>query len=91
MKASTDNQFWCVCECGMVRVELLTDENGEPFEEKEVAFSMYKIATHVWPMPWWTRIKAAWLALRGELWSVEMILSQEEALRLRDNLTGLCK
>ena len=85
-----DSQFWCTCECGMVRVELLTDPNtGEPFEDLEISFSMYKTAHHQWPMPWRTRIKAAWLALRGELWADELILTHREACRFRDNLTDI--
>ena len=82
-----DNQFWCECDCGMVRVELWTDDDtGLP--RPETAFTIYKRACRL-PLSWRDRLKHAWMAIRGDLWRSELLLDPQETVRLRDYLSEL--
>ena len=82
-----DNQFWCHCDCGMVRAELWTDDDtGLPMPE--TVFTMYKTACRL-PLSWSDRIKQAWAAMRGDLWRSEILLDPGETVRLRDYLSEL--
>ena len=85
--STRDNQFWCHCDCGMVRVELSADDDtGLPMPE--TVFTMYKRAFRL-PLSWRDRLKAAWTALRGDLWRSELLLDPKETVRLRDYLSEL--
>ncbi|HUX19350.1 MAG TPA: hypothetical protein VMV63_09225 [Acidithiobacillus sp.] len=82
-----DNQFWCHCDCGMVRVELWTDDDTGP-PMPETVFTMYKTACRL-PLSWRDRLKQAWAAMRGELWRSGLLLDPQETVRLRDYLSEL--
>ena len=87
--STRDNQFWCECDCGMVRVELWTDDDtGLP--RPETAFTIYKRACRL-PLSWRDRLKHAWMAIRGDLWRSELLLDPQETVRLRDYLSELIK
>ncbi len=59
------------------------DDGGDGVE-----FALFKRAVCL-PLSWRERIKHAWYALRGDLWTNEVILEPSEVAELRDHLAGI--
>jgi len=78
--------FHCDDYCGMLTVGVWEPSEDDPVPLIEIA--MFKRVSRT-PYTWRDHVRHAWTALRGELWTNEILLDGQEAKRLRDHLSSL--